>query len=337
MSKQISLNTPLDMHLHLRDAQMLELVAPLTAKTFSGALVMPNLVPPVTTKEALLAYKQRIKDAVGDEKFEQYMTLFFQHYSYDFLKDIKNDIIGIKLYPAGITTNSETGVSSLDSESLRPTLEAMSELGIPLCVHGETNGFVMDREKEFMPIYESLAVNFPKLKIVMEHITTKAAVDLLDKYENLFATITVQHLLITLDDVAGGMLKPHLFCKPIAKRYEDRDALQKVALNAHPKVMFGSDSAPHPKHKKESCGCAAGVFTAPIALQVLAQFFEEHEKLENLNDFVSNNALRIYGITPPAKTITLVKKEFNVPESYHNESEVVVPMYAGETISWSIA
>ncbi len=336
MSKQISLNTPLDMHLHLRDAQMLELVAPLTAKTFSGALVMPNLVPPVTTKEALLAYKQRICEAVGDEKFEPYMTLFFQHYSYDFLKDIKDDIIGIKLYPAGITTNSETGVSSLDSESLRPTLESMSELGIPLCVHGETNGFVMDREKEFMPIYENLAVNFPKLKIIMEHITTKAAVDLLDKYENLFATITVQHLLITLDDVAGGMLKPHLFCKPIAKRYEDRDALQNVALNAHPKVMFGSDSAPHPKHKKESCGCAAGVFTAPIALQVLAQFFDEHQKLENLNDFVSNNALRIYGINPPEKTIRLIQKEFHVPENYHNESEVVVPMYAGETIAWSI-
>lgn len=337
MSKQITLNTPLDMHLHLRDEKMLQLVAPLTAKTFSGALVMPNLVPPVTTKEALLAYKQRILDAVGDEKFEPYMTLFFQHYTYDFLKEIKDDIIGIKLYPAGITTNSETGVSSLDSESLRPTLEAMSELGIPLCVHGETNGFVMDREKEFMPIYENLAVNFPKLKIIMEHITTKAAVDLLDKYENLFATITVQHLLITLDDVAGGMLKPHLFCKPIAKRYEDRDALQKVALQAHPKVMFGSDSAPHPKHKKESCGCAAGVFTAPIALQVLAQFFDDNDKLDNLNAFVSNNALRIYGINPPAKTITLIKKEYSVPQNYSNESEVVVPMYAGETIAWSIA
>jgi dihydroorotase len=333
---QITLNTPLDMHLHLRDAQMLELVAPLSAKTFSGALVMPNLVPPITTKEALLEYKQRIINAVGTEAFEPYMTLFFQHYSYDFLKEVQHDIIGIKLYPAGITTNSETGVSSLDSESLRPTLEAMSELGIPLCVHGETNGFVMDREKEFMPIYESLAVNFPKLKIIMEHITTKAAVDLLDKYPNLYATITVQHLLITLDDVAGGMLKPHLFCKPIAKRYEDRDALQKVALNAHPKVMFGSDSAPHPKHKKESCGCAAGVFTAPIALQVLTQFFSEHGKLENLNAFISQNALDIYKINPPKKEVTLVNKEFNVPQSYSNETEIVVPMYAGETIAWSI-
>lgn len=336
MAKQLCLNTPLDMHLHLRDAQMLQLVAPLSAKTFSGALVMPNLVPPLTTKEDLLSYKERIKLAIGNEAFEPYMTLFFQHYSYAFLEQIKNDIIGIKLYPAGITTNSETGVSSLDSESLRPTLEAMSTLGIPLCVHGETNGFVMDREKEFMPIYESLALNFPKLKIIMEHITTKEAVDLLDKYDNLYATITVQHLLITLDDVAGGMLKPHLFCKPIAKRYEDREALQKVALEAHPKVMFGSDSAPHPKHKKESCGCAAGVFTAPIALQVLAQFFEEHGKLENLQAFISDNALKIYGITPPKKEISLIKKEFLIPQSYSNESETVVPMYAGETIAWSI-
>jgi dihydroorotase len=336
VSKQVKLFTPLDMHLHLRDDKMLELVAPLTAKTFSGALVMPNLVPPVTTKEALLAYKQRICDAAGDEKFEPYMTLFFQHYSYDFLKEVKEHIIGIKLYPAGITTNSETGVSSLDSETLRPTLEAMSELGIPLCVHGETNGFVMDREKEFMPIYEELASQFPKLKIIMEHITTKAAVDLLDKYDNLFATITVQHLLITLDDVAGGMLKPHLFCKPIAKRYEDRSALQNVALNAHPKVMFGSDSAPHPKHKKESCGCAAGVFTAPIALQILAQFFDEHKSLENLQAFISDNALNIYGINPPQKEINLIQKEFVVPQSYDNFGEIVVPMYAGETIAWSI-
>ncbi len=166
----------------------------------------------------------------------------------------------------------------------------MSTLGIPLCVHGETDGFVMDREAEFMSIYELLAKNFPKLKIIMEHITTKAAVDMLDKYENLYATITVHHLIITLDDVAGGMLKPHLFCKPIAKRPEDREALLKVALEAHPKVMFGSDSAPHPQHKKESCGCAAGVFTAPIALQLLCDVFEKHGKLENLQAFVSDNA-----------------------------------------------
>ena len=331
------INEPLDMHLHLRDGDMLSLVGPLTSETFSGALVMPNLVPPITTKEELLSYKQRIKDVCSDDNFEPYVTLFFKNdYSYEFLEDIKNEIIAIKLYPAGITTNSETGVASMDVEVLRPTLESMSKLGIPLCIHGETNGFVMDREKEFMPIYEAIAVAFPDLKIIMEHITTKNAIELLDKYDNLYATVTLHHLLITLDDVAGGMLQPHLFCKPIAKRPEDRSALLNAALEAHPKLMFGSDSAPHPKHKKESCGCAAGVFTSPIALQVLTQLFEKHGKLDNLNKFVSLNAQKVYNLTPVKKTVKLIKKDFIVPSAYEYKDEKVVPMYAGKTISWSI-
>ena len=337
MEKTFILNEPLDMHLHLRDGDMLRLVAPLTSNSFSGALVMPNLVPPVTTKEALLSYKKRIIESCKDDNFTPYMTLFFQNnYSFEFLENIKDEIIGIKLYPAGITTNSETGVSSMDIEVLRPTLENMSRLGIPLCIHGETNGFVMDREKEFMPIYESLAIAFPNLKIVMEHITTKDAVELLDKYSNLYATVTLHHLLITLDDVAGGMLDPHLFCKPIAKRPEDRNALLNAALKAHPKLMFGSDSAPHPKHKKECCGCAAGVFTSPIALQVLVELFEKYDSLDNLNDFVSNNAKKIYGLNIKDKTIKLVKKDFIVPAIYEYKDEKVVPMYAGKTLSWSI-
>ena len=328
---------PLDMHLHLRDGDMLSLVGPLTSNTFSGALIMPNLVPPLTTKEALLSYKQRIKEACKDDNFEPFVTLFFKNdYSFEFLEDIKNDIIGIKLYPAGITTNSETGVASVDVEVLRQTLESMSKLGIPLCIHGETNGFVMDREKEFMPIYESLAIAFPDLKIIMEHITTKDAIQLLDKYKNLYATVTLHHLLITLDDVAGGMLNPHLFCKPIAKRPEDRTALLNAALKAHPKLMFGSDSAPHPKHKKECCGCAAGVFTSPIALQVLVELFEKHDCLDKLNAFVSLNAQKVYNLNLKPKTIKLVKKDFVVPAIYEYKNENVVPMYAGETISWSI-
>ena len=337
MGKTFILNEPLDMHLHLRDGDMLRLVAPLTSNSFSGALVMPNLVPPVTTKEALLSYKKRIIESCKDDNFTPYMTLFFQNnYSFEFLEDIKDEIIGIKLYPAGITTNSETGVSSMDIEVLRATLENMSKLGIPLCIHGETNGFVMDREKEFMPIYESIASAFPNLKIIMEHITTKDAVELLDKYSNLYATVTLHHLLITLDDVAGGMLDPHLFCKPIAKTPVDRNALLNAALKAHPKLMFGSDSAPHPKHKKECCGCAAGVFTSPIALQVLVELFEKYDSLDNLNDFVSNNAKKIYGLNIKDKTIKLVKKDFIVPAIYEYKDEKVVPMYAGKTLSWSI-
>lgn len=335
--KTFELKNPLDMHLHLRDGDMLNLVGPLTSKTFSGALVMPNLVPPVTTKEALLFYKQRIIEACKDDEFEPYLTLFFKNdYTFEFLEDIKDEIIAIKLYPAGITTNSETGVSSMDIEVLRPTLEVMSKLGIPLCIHGETNGFVMDREKEFLPIYELLAKNFPNLKIIMEHITTKDSVELLEKYENLYATVTLHHILITLDDVAGGMLNPHLFCKPIAKRPQDRTALLNAALKAHPKLMFGSDSAPHPKHKKECCGCAAGVFTAPIALQVLTELFEKYEALDKLNDFISFNAQRIYNLKPKEKTIKLVKKDFVVPEIYEYKNEKVVPMFAGETLYWDI-
>jgi len=313
---------------------MLENIAKSSASTFSGAIVMPNLVPPVSTKEEVVAYKQRIMDAIGDEKFTPYMTLFFKpSYNKEFLESIKDEITAIKLYPAGITTNSEGGVSGFDVEELRPALEAMSELNIPLCVHGETNGFVMDREAEFVSIYERLATAFPNLKIIMEHITTKESVEALDRFENLYATITLHHLIITLDDVAGGMLKPHLFCKPIAKRPEDRSALLKVALEAHPKVMFGSDSAPHPKHAKEACGCAAGVFTAPIALQVLAELFEnKNASLENLQAFISGNAQKIYGVSPLIKTVTLEKREFTVPSDYNG----VVPMYADETLAYSI-
>jgi len=329
----LTLNAPLDMHLHLRDEEMLENIAKASGESFAGAIIMPNLVPPVSTLKEVQAYKARIIKAMGSEVFTPYMTLFFKP-SYDkvFLESVQNDITAIKLYPAGITTNSEGGVSGFDVDELRPALDAMSALNIPLCVHGETNGFVMDREAEFASIYERLATAFPKLKIIMEHITTKSSVDLLEKHDNLYATITVHHLLITLDDVAGGMLQPHLFCKPIAKRPEDRDALRKVALTGHPKVMFGSDSAPHPKHKKEACGCAAGVFTAPIALHLLADLFESHNALDKLQDFISGNAQKIYAITPPVKTVTLEKKPFRVPAEYNG----VVPMYAGEELSYTI-
>ncbi len=332
----ITLKSPYDMHLHLRDDDMLKLVAPLTSDTFTGAIIMPNLVPPVDTKEAVIAYKDRIMGAVSDKTFNPMMTLFFKPYTKEFLEDVKDNITALKLYPAGITTNSEGGVETIDTVALAPTLNAMADLNIPLCVHGETNGFVMDRESEFMSVYEALAKAFPKLKIIMEHITTKDAVELVQKYDNLHATITLQHLLITLDDVAGGMLQPHLFCKPIAKRYEDRDALQKIALSGHPKIMFGSDSAPHPKHAKEACGCAAGVFTSPIALQVLVELFDNNNCLDNLQKFICDNACDIYGIKQTSKDITLEKKEFKVPSSYDGFGETVVPMYAGQTLAWSI-
>ena len=330
----IELDTPLDMHLHLRDDEMLQIVAPLSAESFAGGLVMPNLVPPVTTKEGVRAYRERIFKAKGEFPFTPYMTLFFKSdYTPEFLEAVRDEILAIKLYPAGITTNSEGGVSGFDLKELSAVLGVMSDLGIPLCVHGETGGFVMDREAEFIPIYERLAKAFPDLKIVMEHITTRAAVEVLDRYENLYATITLHHLYITLDEVAGGLLQPHLFCKPIAKRPEDRQALQNVAFAAHPKVMFGSDSAPHPREKKEAPGCAAGVFTAPLALPALAQIFEEHGALENLQAFVSDNARRIYAITPPKKEVILEKTPWLVPDIYEG---TVVPMFAGQALEWRV-
>ena len=332
----LEIDCPLDMHLHLRDGAMLDLVAPLSAETFSAAVIMPNLVPPVDSLGALLAYRERVLSAASGHTFEPLMTLFFQSYSEEELLAARDHIIGIKLYPAGATTNSEAGVRAIDEAE--PTIRLMEQLGIPLLVHGETAGFVMDRETEFLEVYRHLATTFPNLRITMEHITTAGAVALLDEFENLFATVTLQHLLITLDDVAGGMLNPHLFCKPIAKRPEDRSALLAAALDAHPKLMFGSDSAPHPREKKECCGCAAGVFTAPIALQVLADLFSENGRAENLQAFVSGNARRIYGVEPPQKTIRLVQRESLVPKIYGPEGDGgVVPMFAGESVAWSLA
>lgn len=327
---QITLESPLDMHLHLRQDAMLHAVAPLSAETFAGAVIMPNLVPPVDSLKRLLAYREEILAASGRDDFAPYMTLFFRDYTREELEAAREHIIGIKLYPAGITTNSEGGVSQI--EQAAPTMRLMEELGIPLLVHGESGGFVMDREAEFLDVYRQLASKFPHLKIVMEHITTASAVTLLDEFDNLHATVTVQHLLITLDDVAGGMLNPHLFCKPIAKRPSDRDALAHAALTAHPKLSFGSDSAPHPVHKKECCGCAAGVFTAPIALQLLAGLFDANGALDKLQAFVSGNAQRIYGVKPPAKTVTLVREPYVIPAKYGD----VVPMWAGQEIPWTV-
>jgi len=257
----LTLHSPMDMHLHLRDGEMMENVVAYTARDFAGAMVMPNLLPPVTTKEQVESYRERIKKACNDTTFEPYMTLFLKEVlTPEFLQDVKKSIIAVKLYPSGVTTNSDTGLASIDTEKLRPTLEAMAELDIPLSIHGETNGFVMDREKEFMPIFEDLASKFPKLKVMMEHISSKEAVATLDKFDNLYATVTVHHLLLTLDDVIGGMLQPHSFCKPIIKTPADRDAIQEAVLSGHKKMMFGSDSAPHARATKERTGGSAGAF-----------------------------------------------------------------------------
>jgi dihydroorotase len=332
---EITLNSPLDMHLHLRDGDMLKLTAPLSAD-FAGAVIMPNLVPPVTTPAMMQEYENRIAAAMDSADFSRYMTLFFTPMNEQELLAVKETpgFFGFKLYPAGITTNSEGGIS--DMAQADTTLKLMEELGIPLLVHGESHGFVMDREQEFLSVYRHLASKYPKLRLSMEHITTAAALQLLDEFPNICATVTLQHLIITLDDVAGGALKPHLFCKPIAKRPEDRDALLQAALSGHPRLMFGSDSAPHPRCRKEACGCAAGVFTSPVALPKLAEIFARHGAVAHLQDFVSGNACKWYGLTPVQKQITLQDTPMSVPACYRSYGQQVVPMYAGEEISWSV-
>ena len=332
---EITLESPLDMHLHLRDGDMLKLTAPLSAD-FAGAVIMPNLVPPVTTPQMMQAYAERVQEALEGAAFTPYMTLFFTALDEAALQAAKGTpgFFGFKLYPAGITTNSEGGVANLRDADR--TLHLMEEMGIPLLVHGESHGFVMDREQEFLAVYRDLATRFPKLTISMEHITTAAAVRQLDEFPNLCATVTLQHLIITLDDVAGGMLQPHLFCKPIAKRPEDRDALLGAVLGGHPRIMFGSDSAPHPRHRKESCGCAAGVFTAPLALPKLAEIFAAAGAADKLQGFVSGNACRIYGLHPAAKTVVLQDTPMAVPAAYRSYGQTVIPMDAGKQIAWSI-
>ena len=330
-SNDIVIDTPMDMHLHFRQGKMMELVAPLSAAHFAGGVIMPNLVPPVDSLERLLKYKREISSACKDHIFSPYMTLFFRSYTETELLAVKNEIIGIKLYPAGATTHSEKGVSSI--AEAETTISLMQEMSIPLLVHGEDpEAFVLDREKRFLSNYADLATRFPKLKIVMEHITTADAVSMLDRYENLYATVTLQHLLITLDDVLGGLMNPHLFCKPIAKRPEDKTSLLEAALRAHPKLMFGSDSAPHPTHEKECCGCAAGVFTAPIALPMLAELFHEHNAIDMLQTFVSDTARKIYGIEPMKKEIRLQNQTQTIPSHFGN----VTPMNAGCEISWKV-
>lgn len=326
---KFDLHSPLDMHLHFREAEMLQRVAPHSAMWFAGGIIMPNLVNPVDSLERVLNYKKEVEKAIEPNLFTPFMTLFFKNYSKEELKKWKHAIIGIKLYPAGITTRSEAGVTDFDT--IGETVAIMEELEIPLLVHGESNGFVMEREQEFIAVYEWLAINFPKLHIIMEHITTSAAVEFLDKYPQVSATVTLHHLMITLDDVIGGLLEPDLFCKPIAKTPRDMQALKQAVLSGHGQIMFGSDSAPHPRHKKECCGCAAGIFSAPVALPMLAELFEDEGKLDLLQGFTSDIACRRYGLRPLEKTITLEQKPWIVPQRYGE----VRPFLAGHTLRWA--
>jgi len=365
----ITIENPLDMHVHLRDKRMLDTVANHTAKWFSGALVMPNVMnddgkPWLVDTKAVQTYQARILHAVNNQldvysmesRFQPFMTLFLQtSMTKHTLEKAKKRILAVKLYPRGLTTNSDHGVN-LNDPALNTVLGLLEELQIPLCVHPETNGFVMDCEKDFLNFIRLWNKNHPKLKIIVEHITTREGVELVQELDNVYGTITVHHLYITLDDVVGGHLEPHLFCKPIAKKPDDRVALLDVALLGHEKFMLGTDSAPHPRHMKECSGCAAGCFTAPIALPLLAELFFSHQADEeaqaNMQKFVSNNAQKIYGLHDiPQKTVVLEKTKWKIPPNYgvvyydgrtcDNQPAdpnlgalEVIPMWAGKEIGW---
>ncbi len=310
----LTLRRPDDWHLHLRDRAMLEAVTPESARHFGRAIIMPNLVPPVVTGAQASAYRDRIMAAVPKGSgFTPLMTLYLTEDTdpADVVRAHADGIVtAVKLYPAGATTNSASGVRDFDN--VRPVLEAMAEAGIPLCVHGEVTESdidIFDREAVFIDrVLDPLRRATPGLRVVMEHITTKQGVDYaLAGGDTLGATITTHHLVINRNAILVGGIKPHYYCLPVAKREEHRIALRTAATSGDPTFFLGTDSAPHVDAAKEmACGCA-GIFTATNTLSVLAEVFEQDGALERLEAFASLNGPAFYGLPPSEETVTLTK------------------------------
>lgn len=331
---------PDDWHLHLRDGAMLRLVAPLSALHFRRALVMPNLNPPITTVEQALAYRKRILEAIPEgSPFEPYLTLYLTETTRpeEVQKAAREPyILGFKLYPAGATTHSESGVRSI--KKLYPLFEVMEREDVVLQIHGEVvdpEVDIFDREARFIERkLQPLVECFPNLRIVLEHLSTREGVEFVQaRGPQVAATITAHHLRFNRNWMLTGGIRPHFYCLPVLKRETHRQALVEAATSGSPKFFFGSDSAPHPQEKKEcACGCA-GCFTAPIALALLAELFEEVERLERLEDFVSRFGAEFYRLPLNREQITLMKQPWRVPERYGE----AVPLLAGEPLSWSIS
>ena len=336
-SQTLTIRRPDDWHVHLRDGEMLEAVAPYTARQFARAIVMPNLDPPVTSVEAAEAYRQRITAAAG-YGFTPLMTCYLTD------DTDPGEIAGgfeervwaaAKLYPANATTNSARGVT--DVRKIHPALERMQAIGMPLLVHGEVTDSdvdVFDREAVFIErVLEPLTGDFPELKIVLEHITTAEAADFVgDAGPNIAATITPHHLVINRNALFAGGLRPHAYCLPVAKRERHREAIRKAATSGSPKFFLGTDSAPHARSAKESsCGCA-GIFNSPFALESYAAVFDEENALERFEAFASENGPRFYGLPLNEGTITLERNESSVP----SEIGGIVPFHAGKTLQWRL-
>lgn len=349
----LTLIAPDDWHIHLRDSEALATTVPHAAASVHRAMCMPNLVSPVKTVHDALAYRKRILSELaklGDtdsnrfsQKFEPLMTLYLTDTTTatDIEEAVKSGIVkAVKLYPAGATTNSADGVT--DINQCTEVFSKIAELGLPLLVHGEvthTHVDIFDREKQFIDeVMVKLIHRFPQLKIVFEHITTSHAANfVLAQGENVAATITPQHLLFNRNDMLVGGIKPHFYCLPILKRQSHQQALLDVASSGNPKFFMGTDSAPHASHAKENaCGCA-GCYSVPLALPLYATAFDSVGRLDKLEGFTSIHGAKFYGLPVNSDTVTLVREDWQVPDSYpYLNGQTLRPLMAGQTLVWKV-
>ena len=343
MSDRLTLLRPDDWHIHLRDGAVLPHTVADVARQFARAIIMPNLVPPVRTADEAEAYRQRILAArPAGSRFEPLMVLYLTDSTTpDDIRRAKASgfVHAVKLYPAGATTNSASGVTAIDN--VFDVLETMAEVGMPLLVHGEvTRGEIdiFDREKYFIDEQLSrVTAKFPTLRVVFEHITTRDAVRFVQAAgANVGATITAHHLLYNRNHMLVGGIRPHLFCLPVLKRNLHQEALLDAATSGNPKFFLGTDSAPHAQHAKEAaCGCA-GCYTAHAAIELYAEAFEQRQALDKLEPFASHFGPDYYGLPRNTDHITLVREEWEVPTSLPFGEQLVIPLRAGERLHWRL-
>jgi dihydroorotase len=341
MTQSFIINRPDDWHLHLRDGELLQHTVPASTMHFARALVMPNLKPALTSLPALIAYRERIVAHIPSQaSFVPYMTFYLNESLAidDVAQAAKNPfVLGAKLYPAGATTNSEAGVESL--RAVYPQLEALQAHDLVLQIHGETtSGDIFAREALFIERQlKPLLADFPRLRIVLEHISTKAAVDFVTEAPpQVAATITAHHLLYNRNHLLSGGVKPHYYCLPILKKESDQLVLQEAATSGNPKFFAGTDSAPHAKQAKESsCGCA-GIYSAPYALAAYAQVFDAADKLAKLNNFTSRFGAAFYKLAANDAELELIRSPQTIPPLLPLGKDSVVPMGAGTTLNWSV-
>lgn len=341
MLERITITRPDDWHLHLRDGNVLAHTVPATAKVMQRAIVMPNLVPPVMNAEQALAYRQRILAHAQGSQFDPLMVLYLtDNTTPEMISEAKKaGVVAVKLYPAGATTNSSSGVTDLNK--LDDIAAALAENNMPLLVHGEVTHSevdIFDREKQFLDtILAPLMARQSHLKVVVEHITTKDAANfVISQGNNVGATITVQHLAYNRNHLLVGGVHPHLYCLPVLKRNTHQQALQDVVVSGNSKFFLGTDSAPHAKHAKENaCGCA-GCFSAYAAIELYAEIFEDLGALDKLEGFASFYGPDFYNLPRNKDTITLVKKDWVAPSEMPFAEQTIVPLRAGETLRWQL-